>query len=45
MEKPKESKLGDAKSIIKGFGPGDPKVGGDGDDAYQTHLTSEYSSL
>lgn len=32
-EKPKESELGDAKSIIKGFGPGDPKVGGDGDDA------------
>ena len=32
-EKPNESELGDAKSIIKGFGPGDPKVGGDGDDA------------
>jgi hypothetical protein len=31
--KPHVKEIGDAKEIIKGFGPGDPKVGGDGDDA------------
>ena len=32
-EKPSVKELGDAKEIIKGFTPGDPKVPGGGDGA------------
>ena len=35
-EEPTIKELGDAKSIIQGFGPSDPKVAGDGDDALAT---------
>ena len=32
-EKPSVKELGDAKEIIKGFTPGDPKIPGGGDGA------------